>query len=104
MYAVIRTGGKQYCVEQGTVLDIERISGEVGGNIQFPEILLFADGEEVRVGQPLVQGASVDAEILAQDKGPKLTIFKKLRRQGKQLKKGHRQLKTRVKVTGLSAN
>ena len=103
MFAVIKTGGKQYRVEPGTELDIERIDGEAGDTLEFPEVLLVNNGKDVQVGRPLLDGASVKAEILAQTKGDKVIIFKKIRRQGKQLKKGHRQQLTRVRVSDISA-
>ena len=91
MFAVIRTGGKQYRVEPGATINVEKISGEVGEQIKLDDVLLYANGEDVRVGNPNVLGAGVNAEITDQKRGPKLVIFKKQRRQGKQLKKGHRQ-------------
>lgn len=103
MFAVVRTGGKQYRVEKGDLVDIEKISGDKGQVITFGEILLVADGEQIRVGQPLVAGASVSAEIVEQKRGPKERIFKKIRRHGKQLRKGHRQELTRVRVTEITA-
>ena len=98
MFAVMRTGGKQYRVEPGMLLDIEKIPGEVGETVQFPEVLLLAEGERVQVGQPLVQGVSVSGRIVDQKKGPKLLIFKKRRRQGYRKKTGHRQQLTRIEV------
>lgn len=104
MYAVIRTGGKQYCVEEGALLDVELLPAEVGSDIEFSEVLLISNGDEVIIGKPLVEGAVVNAQVVEQKKGPKKTIFKKIRRQGKQLKKGHRQNLTRVKVTAVAKN
>lgn len=98
MFAVVRTGGKQYRVEQGSVFDVEKLSGEVGDAVEFDEVLLIADGENVKVGRPVVEGAKIAAEIVAQHRGPKAIIFKKIRRHGKQLTKGHRQYLTRVRV------
>jgi large subunit ribosomal protein L21 len=98
MYAVLRTGGKQYRVENGAVVDIEKIPGDKGASIKFEEVLLIGDEASVKVGQPLVSGASVNAEIVEQTKGEKQKIFKKIRRHGKQLRKGHRQQLTRVRV------
>lgn len=99
MYAVIRTGSKQYKVEAGTTLDVERLSGEVGESVTFDDILLTGNESGASVGQPIVKGAKVLARIVAQHRGPKLIAFKKIRRQGKQLTKGHRQELTRVTVT-----
>ncbi len=98
MYAVLRTGGKQYRVELGSEIDVERLQGEVGENLGFSDILFVGDADKIIVGKPNVEGVSVQAEILAQKKGKKLLIFKKRRRQGKQLKKGHRQQLTRVRI------
>ncbi len=102
MFAVIQNGGKQYKVTPGTVLSIERIPGNEGDKIELAEVLLVNNEGDVRVGQPLVAGARVSAEIVAQDRGPKLIIFKKMRRRGKQLKKGHRQELTRVRITDIA--
>ena len=102
MYAVIRTGGKQYKVEPGAVLLVEKLIGEPGEEVSFDEVLLVK-GEDVKVGRPLLEGAGVSAEIVAQERGEKLTIFKKKRRQGYSLKKGHRQAYTRVKIKEVSA-
>ena len=99
MYAVIRTGSKQYKVEVGTTVDLERISGEVGESVTFDDVLMTGDESGAVVGQPLVSGAKVVGKIVAQHRGPKLIAFKKIRRQGKQLTKGHRQELTRVTIT-----
>lgn len=97
MYAVVKTGGKQYRVEPGTLVDVESLSGEVGDAVTLGDVLLVADGDDVRVGQPTVQGASVTAKIIEQKRGKKLIIFKKTLK-STQLKKGHRQELTRLKV------
>jgi large subunit ribosomal protein L21 len=98
MYAVVRTGGKQYRIEPGTVFNIERLEGEAVQTIDLTEVLLLSNGEDIKVGTPLVSGARVQVEIVEQKRGPKLVIFKKIRRHGKRVKKGHRQELTRVKV------
>lgn len=98
MFAVIRTGGKQYRVEPGATINVEKIFGEVGEQITIDDVLLYADGEDVRIGRPNVQGAGVSAEIMSQKRGPKLVIYKKQRRQGKELHKGHRQDLTVLKI------
>lgn len=98
MFAVIRTGGKQYKVEAGTILEVEKLPGEAGSELKFDEILLHGEGSSVEVGKPLVAGKTVTAEILEQKRGPKLVAFKKIRRQGKQRKVGHRQDLTRIKI------
>lgn len=102
MFAVLRTGGKQYCVEPGSLLEVERLEGEVGETVQLSDVLLVAEGDDVKIGQPLVEGASVALQIVDQLRGDKKIIFKKLRRHGKRLKKGHRQELTKVEVTKIS--
>jgi large subunit ribosomal protein L21 len=103
MYAVVRTGGKQYRVQSGSVLEVEKLPGEVGDNIQLSEVLMVADGEKVTVGRPLVDGALVSGEIVAQGRGPKLLVFKKKRRQGYQKTQGHRQSLTKIQVKDIKA-
>jgi large subunit ribosomal protein L21 len=99
MFAVIRTGGKQYKVAPGDVLEIERLPGEAGKSIVFSEVLLAGS----KIGAPLLAGASVAAEIVAQDRAPKVVAFKKKRRKNTHRKRGHRQLLTRVKITDITA-
>ncbi len=99
MFAVIRTGGKQYRVAPGDVLEIERLPGEAGTSITFSEVLLAGS----KIGAPLLSGASVEAEIVAQDRAPKVVAFKKKRRKNTHRKRGHRQLLTRVKINSISA-
>lgn len=103
MFAVVKTGGKQFKVEAGSVLDIERIAGQAGDNITLAEVLLIATDGEIKIGQPLVQGASISAEIVRQKRGPKLIIFKKRRRHRYSLKKGHRQELTQIKISSINA-
>ncbi len=103
MYAVIKTGGKQYRVEQGETLRVEKLGLEAGGSIDFTDVLLVAEGENVRVGTPHVAGARVTAEVVGDEKGDKLTIYKYKRRKGYRRKTGHRQTYTRIKITGISA-
>ena len=102
MYAVIKTGGKQYRVEVGSTLDVELLEGDAGQEITFSDILLVGDEAGAKVGQPTVAGASVSAKIVDQVRGPKLIAFKKIKRHGKQLKKGHRQDLTRITVTAVN--
>ena len=102
MFAVIRTGGKQYKVAKDDVLSIEKVSGEVGSELKIGEVLLVG-GETPKTGAPLVEGASVTAEILAQGKGEKVVAFKKKRRKNTHRKRGHRQEFTQIKITGISA-
>ena len=103
MYAVIATGGKQYRVEQGETIQVEKLIVEPGANIEFGEVLLIADGDSVKVGAPHVAGARVTAEVIDEKKGPKLIIYKYRRRKGYRRKTGHRQTYTRLKITGISA-
>ena len=102
MYAVIRTGGKQYRVSEGQTLRVEKLPGGAGDKVTFSEVLLVG-GATPKIGQPLVSGASVQAEIKAQDKGPKIVIFKFRRRKNYRRKTGHRQPYTELKITGISA-
>ena len=102
-YAVIRTGGKQYRVSEGSKILVERLEGEKGAKVTFGEVLLVGSGEAVKVGSPLLSGASVAGKILAQSKGPKLVAFKKKRRKGFTNKKGHRQQLTEVAIESISA-
>jgi large subunit ribosomal protein L21 len=102
MFAVIRTGGKQYKVAQDDVLTIEKVAGEVGAELNLGEVLLVG-GEAPKTGKPLVDGASVTAEILAQGKGEKVVAFKKRRRKDTHRKRGHRQCFTKIKITAISA-
>lgn len=103
MFAVIRTGGKQYQVEPGTVVEIEKLEAAEGETVTFSEVLLFNESGKVTVGAPVVEGASVVGRVLSQFKGEKLMSFKKWRRKGKQWRKGHRQQLTRVQITGINA-
>jgi large subunit ribosomal protein L21 len=99
VYAIIQTGGKQYRVAPGDVLRVERLPGERGDEVQLDQVLLVTDdGGEVRVGQPLVENASVKGQILRQGKAKKIVVYKKKRRKGYRRKQGHRQLFTAVQI------
>lgn len=102
MYAVVRTGGKQYRVEEGSRVRVERLGGEVGELLQLDEVLMLG-GENVRVGQPIVAGASVTAEIVAQDRAKKIIVFKFKRRKNYRRKAGHRQAYTELKIRSIQA-
>lgn len=102
MYAVIKTGGKQYRVSEGDKLRVEKIVGSVGDKIELSEVL-FLGGEKVVVGKPTVAGAKVSAEIVAQDRAKKIIVFKMRRRKNYRRKRGHRQHYTELKITGVSA-
>ena len=104
-YAVIRTGGKQYRVTPGSVLRLERLAGDVGASVEFPEVLLAGSDEAdatVRIGRPLVEGAIVRGEIVAQGRDRKVLIFKKKRRKNYRRRRGHRQSITTVRVTEIA--
>jgi len=102
MFAVVRTGGKQYKVVQDEILNIEKVAGDVGATLTLGEVLLLG-GDAPKTGAPLVSGASVSAEIIAQGKGEKVVAFKKKRRKNTHRKRGHRQPFTKIKITGISA-
>jgi len=99
MFAVIKTGGKQYRVSANDLLQVERVTGEPGEIIQFADVLVVGEGEDVTFGAPLVDGASVAAEVVDQGRGKKVIAFKKRRRQNSRRKRGHRQLLTTVRIS-----
>lgn len=103
MYAVVNTGGKQYRVEKGETLRIEKIPGEVGSQVTFDKVLMVADGENVRVGQPLLEKATVQASIVEQDRAKKIIVFKYKRRKRYRRKQGHRQPYTAIRIDGIEA-
>jgi large subunit ribosomal protein L21 len=102
MYAVIKTGGKQYKVSEGDLFKVEMIDGAVGETIELDQVLMVG-GAEVQIGTPLVPGAKVVARIVAQEKDKKILVFKSKRRQGYRKKYGHRQPITRLKVAAIEA-
>lgn len=102
MYAVIKTGGKQYRVQAGDVLVVEKLAGEPGADVAFGEVLMLGDGEAITVGAPLVDGATVTATLIETRKGEKVKIFKKIRRQGYRRTRGHRQTETVLRVTSVA--
>jgi large subunit ribosomal protein L21 len=101
-YAVIRTGGKQYRVAPGDLVRIERLEGDVGSAVEFPEVLLAAADDTVRIGTPLVSGARVRGTIVAQGRDRKILVFKKKRRKNYRRRRGHRQSITTVRVTEIA--
>jgi large subunit ribosomal protein L21 len=103
MYAIIRTGGKQYQVAAGDTLRVEKLKGEVGDTVELSDVLLVADGDNIRVGQPLVDGARVVAKIAEQGKAKKVLVFKKKKRKGYKVLRGHRQLFTALTIEEISA-
>ena len=98
MFAVIKTGGKQYRVSADDVITIERIEGDEGSRVEFGQVLMVGEGSDVSIGTPAVEGATVTAEVVEQGRGPKTISFKKRRRQNSRRKKGHRQLLTTVSI------
>jgi large subunit ribosomal protein L21 len=102
MYAVIKTGGKQYRVAAGEKLKIEQLPAEIGAEIVLDQVLLVADGDELRMGRPLLSGASVQAKVLAQGRHDKVRIFKMRRRKHYQKHQGHRQNFTEIEITGIT--
>lgn len=102
MYAVIRTGGKQYKVSEGDLLKVEKLAGEVGESIELAEVLMVG-GEEVKIGTPLLPEAKVTAKIVEQGKDKKILVFKSKRRKNYRKKNGHRQPITRLKITAIEA-
>tara|TARA_R110002096_G_scaffold16898_3_gene57738 strand:- start:617 stop:931 length:315 start_codon:yes stop_codon:yes gene_type:complete len=103
MYAVIQTGGKQYRVEPGQTLSVEKLPGENGDPVQFEDVLLVSDEDKLNIGRPMVKGASVKAEIIEQGKDQKVIVFKLQRRQNYRRRYGHRQLYTSIKINEVVA-
>lgn len=100
MYAIIRTGGKQYKVAEGDVLYVEKLDCEVGAAVTF-DVLMLCDGEDVKVGTPVVDGAVVNAEVVEHGKGKKVIVFKYKPKKNYRKKQGHRQPYTKVKITSV---
>lgn len=103
MFAVVKTGGKQYRVAKGDTIKVEKLAGEVGDKIALSDVLMVADGEAVTVGRPLVDGVHVDAEIVDQGRSPKIIIFKMRRRKNYRRKAGHRQPFTALRIVEIGA-
>ena len=99
MFAIIKTGGKQYKVQKYSVIIVEKIEGEIGSKVNFDQVLMAGD----KIGTPVVEGASVTGEIVKQARGEKVIIFKKIRRHGYRRKQGHKQSLTVVKITDIKA-
>ncbi len=104
MYAVIKTGGKQYRVQAGDVLIVEKLDGEPGAKLAFDQVLMIGEGAAVTVGAPTVAGASVSATLVETRKGEKIKVFKKIRRQGYRRTRGHRQFQSVLRVTGIAGD
>lgn len=103
MYAIVRTGGKQYQVTNGDQLRVEKLEGNVGDTIELTDVLMIVDGDNTQVGRPVVENAKVVATIAEQGKAKKIIVFKKKRRKGYRLKKGHRQFYTALQIQEISA-
>jgi large subunit ribosomal protein L21 len=99
MFAVIRTGGKQYKVAKDDVIAVEKLAGEPGDTLELAEVLMLGDGAEVAAGAPLVEGAAVSATVVEQSRAAKIIVFKKKRRHNYRRKKGHRQYQTVLRIT-----
>ncbi len=103
MYAVIVTGGKQYRVARGDTLRVEKLDAEEGGSIDFDKVLMVADGDDIKVGAPYLDGGKVSALVKAHGRGKKVEILKFRRRKHHMKRQGHRQAYTEVEITGISA-
>jgi large subunit ribosomal protein L21 len=103
MYAIMTSGGKQYRVQEGDVLRLEKLDGDVGASVSFDQVLMVSDGEEVQLGRPVLEGATVHAHIVEQDKAKKILVFKYKRRKRYRRKQGHRQPYTAVRIDKIEA-
>lgn len=103
MYAVVKTGGKQYRVVAGDKLKVEQIPADVGAEVILDQVLMVGEGESVRLGQPILSGASVKATVVSHGRGEKVKIFKMRRRKHYQKHQGHRQNFTEIQISGISA-
>ncbi len=104
MYAVIKTGGKQYRVQAGDLLIVEKLDGEPGARLAFDQVLMIGEGAAVTLGAPTIAGASVSATLVETRKGEKIKVFKKIRRQGYRRTRGHRQFQSVLRVTGIAGD
>jgi len=104
MYAVVFSGGKQYKVQKDEILRVEKISGDIGAPVSFDKVLMFSDGENVNIGQPVLENVSVNGHIVEQDKAKKIIVFKYKRRKRYRRKQGHRQQYTAVKIDSIENN
>ena len=104
MYAVVSSGGKQYKVQEGEILRVEKISGDIGTPVSFDRVLMFSDGENVNIGQPVLENISVKGHIVEQNKAKKIIVFKYKRRKRYRRKQGHRQHYTAIKIDSIESN
>lgn len=102
MYAVIKTGGKQYRVQQGDVIFIEKLNAQADEAVTFDEVLLVGDADQSKVGTPVVEGAKVEGKVLAQVKGKKIVVYKYKAKKNERKKQGHRQPYTKVEITAIN--
>ncbi|MDX2029012.1 MAG: 50S ribosomal protein L21 [Alphaproteobacteria bacterium] len=103
MFAVVKTGGKQYKVAQGDVIQVEKLPGEPNAKVELGDVLMLCDAGTVTVGAPFISGAKISAEVVSQNRSGKLIVFKKKRRQNYRRKNNHRQEYTVLKITGIKA-
>ncbi len=103
MYAVIKTGGKQYRVQQGDVIFVEKLNAQADEAVTFEEVLLVGDADQSKVGTPVVEGAKVEGKVLAQVKGQKIVVYKYKAKKNERKKQGHRQPYTKVEITAINA-
>ena len=104
MYAVVSSGGKQYKVQEGEILRVEKISGDIDTPVSFDKVLMFSDGENVNVGQPVLENVLVNGHIVEQDKAKKIIVFKYKKRKRYRRKQGHRQQYTAIKIDSIAQN
>ena len=102
MYAVIKTGGKQYRVQQGDVIFVEKLNAQADEAVTFEEVLLVGDGEAAKIGAPVVEGAKVEGKVLAQVKAKKIVVYKYKAKKNERKKQGHRQPYTKVEITAIN--
>ena len=103
MYAVVKTGGKQYKVAEGQYLKVEKLDGNEGDSIELDQVLMIADGDKLKIGTPMIEGGKVSAKIKSHGRGKKVEIMKFRRRKHHQKKTGHRQYYTELEITGIAA-
>ena len=103
MIAVVKTGGKQYKISEGDVIEVEKLDGNVGETISLDQVLICGEGDSIKVGNPYLNGCTVACEVTEQLRGKKIIVFKKHRRKNYRRKNGHRQSLTRLRVTGITA-
>lgn len=103
MHAVVRTGGKQYRVAPGDILEVEKLDGSVGETVSLTDVLLVSNGDDVKIGQPVVEGATVTAKITGQHRGEKIMVFRYRPKKRIRVRRGHRQYLTRLQIQSIDA-